>query len=181
MVYGFYNRPQKVFFKSIRVSSTVKILNKEKLDIEDNVWVWHHSIVDASNGVRIGRGTQIGAWVGIFTHSSHVSIRLMGEDYIKCNERIGYISGEVEIGRYVFIGAGAVILPNVKIGDGAIVSAGAVVNKDISAGSIVSGNPARVIGNIIKIDSRFFDNKIVKESYFDKQLLNEYQGKTNHD
>lgn len=54
--------------------------------------------------------------------------------------------GEVVIGSRVWIGYRAVILPGIKIGDGAIVGAGAVVTKDVEAFTIVAGNPARKIG-----------------------------------
>lgn len=47
------------------------------------------------------------------------------------------------IGKHVVIGAGAVILPGVHIGDGATVAAGAVVTKDVRPGDIVMGSPAR--------------------------------------
>jgi acetyltransferase-like isoleucine patch superfamily enzyme len=43
------------------------------------------------------------------------------------------------------IGGGAVILPGVTIGEAAMVGAGAVVTKDVPAGAVVVGNPARVI------------------------------------
>ena len=49
------------------------------------------------------------------------------------------------------IGSGATILSNVSIGDNAIVGAGSVVTKDVSAGSIVVGNPAKVLRHIDKI------------------------------
>jgi maltose O-acetyltransferase len=54
--------------------------------------------------------------------------------------------GDVIIGSRVWIGYRAVILPGVKIGDGAVVGAGAVVTKDVEAFAIVAGNPARKIG-----------------------------------
>ena len=43
------------------------------------------------------------------------------------------------------IGSGATILSNVEIGERAIVGAGSVVTRDVPAGAIVAGNPARVL------------------------------------
>jgi acetyltransferase-like isoleucine patch superfamily enzyme len=54
--------------------------------------------------------------------------------------------GDVIIGNRVWIGYGALILPGLKIGDGAVVGAGAVVTKDVEPFAIVAGNPARKIG-----------------------------------
>ena len=42
------------------------------------------------------------------------------------------------------------ILKGVSIGDGAVVGAGAVVTKDVAAGDIVAGNPARVVGSVLR-------------------------------
>jgi len=53
-------------------------------------------------------------------------------------------SRPVRIGRNVWIGGGAIILPGVTIGDDAIVGAGSVVTRDVPAGATVVGNPARV-------------------------------------
>ena len=49
----------------------------------------------------------------------------------------------VVIGANVWIGGGAVILPGVTIGDDAVIGAGSVVARDVAAGVIVVGNPAR--------------------------------------
>jgi maltose O-acetyltransferase len=49
----------------------------------------------------------------------------------------------VRIGSDVWIGGGAIILPGVTIGDGAVIGAGSVVTRDVGAGLIVAGNPAR--------------------------------------
>ncbi len=51
------------------------------------------------------------------------------------------------IGDDVWIGHGAIIIAGVKIGDGAVVAAGAVVTKDVPNGTIVGGNPAKIIKN----------------------------------
>lgn len=53
--------------------------------------------------------------------------------------------GPILIGDHVWIGVGATILKNVNIGDGAIVAAGALVTKDVPAGALVGGVPAKVL------------------------------------
>ncbi|MGH9359737.1 MAG: DapH/DapD/GlmU-related protein, partial [Terriglobia bacterium] len=55
---------------------------------------------------------------------------------------------ETRVCRHASIGSGAVILCGVTIGEGAIVGAGSVVTKDVPPGTVVAGNPARVIRHI---------------------------------
>ncbi|MGO2746993.1 sugar O-acetyltransferase [Microbacterium sp.] len=54
----------------------------------------------------------------------------------------------VTIGRNVWIGANATILPGVTVGDDAVVGAASVVTKDVPAGAIVVGSPARVVRSV---------------------------------
>ena len=54
----------------------------------------------------------------------------------------------VVIGRNVWIGSNATILPGVRIGDDAVVAAAAVVTKDVPAGAVVVGSPARVVRSV---------------------------------
>ena len=171
MVYGFFNFVTKKFNNRTRISSTTKFLNRKNLDISDNVWVWHYSILDASASIKINEGVQIGAWVGIFTHSSHNAIRLNGNKYFELspNERVGLINESVEIGAYSFIGASAIILPGVTLGKGCIVGAGSIVNKSFPDFSIISGNPAVLIGNTYKIDKFFLRDNFNIKNYYDKK------------
>lgn len=53
----------------------------------------------------------------------------------------------ITIGNQVWIGMRSMILKGVTIGDGAVIAAGAVVVKDVPAGSVVAGNPAKVVKN----------------------------------
>lgn len=63
---------------------------------------------------------------------------------------LGYSKvGRVTIGNEVFVGADAIILPNVAIGDNVIVAAGSVVTKDVPSNCLVAGNPARIIGTYV--------------------------------
>jgi acetyltransferase-like isoleucine patch superfamily enzyme len=55
------------------------------------------------------------------------------------------IAKRITVGNNVLIGLGACILPGVTIGDNCIVGAYAVVTKDVPSGSIVGGNPAKII------------------------------------
>lgn len=174
MIYGYYNHIQKKYFRGTRISSSVYITDKKNLDIGDNVWVNHNVRIDASGGVTIGDGCQIGYNSMILSHSSHMAIRLNGADYIKMNinERVGYIHKPVSIGEYTFIGGGAAIMPGVSIGRGCVVGVNSVVTKNVPDFAIVAGCPARIIGNTIDSDKTFFDNEFVRSHYYDKSIIN---------
>lgn len=86
--------------------------------------------------VSIGDDCQIGPAVQIYTadHPRDPELR-----------RSGLESGKpVKIGRNVWIGGAAIILPGVTVGDNAVIGAGSVVTRDVPAGATVVGNPARV-------------------------------------
>lgn len=85
--------------------------------------------------IHIGDKTQIGPYVQILTadHPRDSETRDAGLE----------IGRPIRIGRNVWIGGGAMILPGVTIGDDAVVGAGAVVTRDVAAGVTVAGNPAR--------------------------------------
>ncbi len=86
--------------------------------------------------VSIGDGTQIGPAVQILTadHPRDPAVRAAG---LECGRPI-------RIGRNVWIGGGAIILPGLSIGDDALIGAGSVVTHDVPAGATAFGNPARV-------------------------------------
>jgi acetyltransferase-like isoleucine patch superfamily enzyme len=60
----------------------------------------------------------------------------------------------VRIGSRCFIGVSAVVLPGVTIGDDCIIGAGSIVAKDIPAGSLAVGNPARIIRSGLRLNER---------------------------
>lgn len=68
----------------------------------------------------------------------------------------------IRIGDNVFVGTNAIILAGITIENNVIVGAGSVVTKNIPSGSIVAGNPARIIGNISNFTEKF---KILFNNY----------------
>ena len=178
MVYGLYNPVRKKWMKMSRISSSTKTLSKHKLDIADGVWVGHYCILDASNGLKIGKCVQTGSHISIYTDSSHMSIRLIGDKYLEADERVGYLKGAVTIEDYAFIGDSVVIFPGVTIGKGAIIKAGSVVTRSIPNFAIAGGVPARVAGNVFDLDKPFLEEfPSLKDDYFDYEAYCDFMGK----
>ena len=80
-------------------------------------------------------------------------------------EKVYQYNLPVHIGKNVWIGAGAIILPGVTIGDNSVIGAGSVVTKDIPANVVAVGNPCRVLREIGEDDYEYYRKgmKIEKE------------------
>jgi hypothetical protein len=106
-----------------------------RLDIADRVQVNFGVHLDHTGGLTIGDDVLISEDAIIYTHSHGYEPRSPAR------------SAPLVIERRAWIGARAIVLPGVgRIGEAAIVGAGAVVTKEVPAGAIVAGNPARIIG-----------------------------------
>ena len=101
-----------------------------KMDIRSTALVSFGSRLDKVNprGIHIGEESYIASGARILSH-----------DY--CLRR----HADTRIGKRCFIGADALVLCGVTIGDNVIVGAGSVVTRNIPSNSIVAGNPARII------------------------------------
>ncbi len=90
--------------------------------------------------VEIGAKTLLGPTVQIYTAVHPLEPRA----------RAAFIetARPVTLGRNVWIGGGAILLPGVTVGDNAVVGAGSVVTRDVPANCLAVGNPARVIRRI---------------------------------
>lgn len=120
---------------------------------------------DLPTGYYVKRGMKVGRnfnrQSGTRLDPSNCWLIELGDDIIMSNKvqliahdfstmhNTGYVRfGKIKIGNRVFIGANSTILMNVSIGDDAIIGAGSVVNKDIPAGMVAAGVPARVICSV---------------------------------
>ena len=164
-----FKRSDGVFLPRTRMGITVTITGKEKLNIADNVFVGQYTFLEASNGLTIEEGVQIGYNNLIATHSSHMSIRLYGDQYDKVEGPLkGYVTGEVFIGKYTFIGPHCTVMPKTHIGKGSIVSAYSMVSGKFPDFSIISGNPAKVVGDTRKLDERMLQRHPELREYYDE-------------
>lgn len=98
-----------------------------------------------SIGNRVALGPNV--IIVLTSHPNNSNLRKL-----KKNNPSMEVFGAITICDDVWIGAGAVILPNVTIGNGSIIGAGAVVNKDVDPFTIVAGVPAKKIKDIMSGD-----------------------------
>jgi len=68
--------------------------------------------------------------------------------------------GKIEVKDNVHIAVNAIILPNVTIGPNAVVGAGSIVTRDVAPGTVVAGNPARVICTMDELEQKAIDAHI---------------------
>ncbi len=139
-----------------RVSNSTFIDYPQHLVLGKKVYVGHHNVLEASNGLQIEEGCQITNFVSIVTHSSHRAIRLYGKNY-GGSDMIGYKRGAVKIGKYTFVGPHSTIMPGTEIGKGSIVTAFSYVEGVFPDFSIISGNPAKVIGSTKDMDKELLN------------------------
>lgn len=109
-----------------------------------NFGAYNH--ITCTNKVIIGDGCLTGKWVTI-TDNSHGNTD-MDSLLVPPIKRPIFSKGPVIIGKNVWIGDKATILPNVTIGDGVVIAANTVVTKSVPAFCVVAGNPARIVKTI---------------------------------
>lgn len=123
-----------------RISRDVELGTEEagQINLGQNVRINRGTTVFAYQEISIGRDTLIGEFVTIRDANHAITagtpIRTQGHE-----------ASPIHIGKDVWIGRGAVILPNVTIGDGSVIGANSVVTKDVAAGMIAVGSPAKAI------------------------------------
>ncbi|MES2025552.1 MAG: acetyltransferase [Pseudomonadota bacterium] len=114
-----------------------------------------HSTAYVCTTARIGQGSQVLAQAGVSADSVIGDACIINHKASIDHECVlgngvhlapgATLCGCVTVGDNVMIGAGSVVLPRLKIGPDSIIGAGAVVTKDVPAGSVMVGNPARLI------------------------------------
>jgi maltose O-acetyltransferase len=123
----------------VRGEVNVDRLVAQGLELGDRVFIGQGVFLDAGHPwlISIGDDSIVTAGTVVLAHDASAKLQT------------GFTKiGRVSIGKRVFVGAGAVILPGATIGDDSIVGALTVVRGDVPAGSVVIGNPAIVVSDV---------------------------------
>lgn len=126
-----------------RMAPNLSVRNGERIEIGKSSHIGERCFLwggDSSGRIRIGDHVSLAP--GVFITSSDYRF-VAGEKFREQPKK----ERDVVIGNDVWLGAYAVVTAGVTIGDGCIVGAGAVVTRDLPAGSIAVGVPARVISS----------------------------------
>lgn len=113
-----------------------------QLIIGNNVRIEDNCHIGCIERVEIGDGTLLASKVFISDHS-HGNVDKSDIDVEPLSRPL--VSKPVKIGRNVWIGDGACILPGVELGDNVVVGANAVVTHNFPANAVIAGCPARLI------------------------------------
>jgi acetyltransferase-like isoleucine patch superfamily enzyme len=129
---GLINRALQLLARHVPGARTLRVrLHRWRgVNIGSNVWIGYDAIIESSYPklVTIGDRAVIGIGAIIIGHFHELSGVIIEED--------------------AFIGPGAIVLPNVKIGRAAVVAAGSVVTQSVPPMTFVQGNPAKPVANI---------------------------------
>jgi len=135
----------------------------ERIKIGDWVHIGSGGQLFGRGGLSIADHVIIGPQVTIMTSKhNHHPARLIPYDEVE-------LLKPVEIGVASWIGLGVILMPGVVLGKGCIVGAGSVVTKSFPDGSIVAGNPAKIIGQ--RDMQLFLDHLTNDRTYFKNWYL----------
>lgn len=96
-------------------------------------------LLDLVEPIEIDDEASVSAACVLLTHGDPGTGRFVEQAYFP------RVTGPIRIGRFAWIGAGAVVLPDVRIGECSVVGAGAVVTENVEPFTVVVGAPARVL------------------------------------
>jgi maltose O-acetyltransferase len=125
--------------RGVRVLSQVIVYYPKRLTLGAHVGIAAYCQINAAGGVEIGDDVLIGPGTMIWSQG-HIYASL--DSPIRCQ---GYSREKVVVENDVWIGAGAIILPGVRVAQGTVVAAGAVVTKSTEPFTVMAGVPAQMI------------------------------------
>ena len=130
-----------VFGRRVYVHGNFDVANPSKVRIGHGCSINHNAFILGHYGIDIGNNVIISAGAQLID---------AGLDTKSFTDEVDppHVSSKIIISDGCWIGAGAIILPGVTLGQKCIVGAGSVVNRDFPAFTVLAGSPARIIRNL---------------------------------
>jgi dTDP-4-amino-4,6-dideoxy-D-glucose acyltransferase len=168
--------------ENVSIDRSAILVNPEGISIGDHTRIDAFSLISGTGvGVKIGRNVHIAAGVYIYGRggvtiedfagvSARCTIFSASDDFsgqvmtgpTVSEEFTSVTVAPIMIGRHVIIGAGSIILPGVSIGDCSAVGSLTLIKRDVSACTIVAGNPSRLIGarsqRLLDLEQRYLQS-----------------------
>ena len=140
--------------------------NGENIKLGKNVSFGGRVILFGTADIEIGDNTMIATNVVIHTSTHDYSLDPVWQKRI---------DRPVIIGKNVWIGIGAIIMPGVKVGNNSVIGAGSVVVAHVPENAIVAGNPARIISykkdNLLRLDNIEYPGIYEKKGFLDDKKV----------
>lgn len=154
----------KYIGEGVKLYPLCKMIHPSNAELDDHCQIMDYAFVDAGQSLKIGKYSTI-TWQCVVEGGAKISIgdrvflgpgsKVLSSTY----ELNGYYAiehipdecratsyGDIVIEDDAYIGAGAVVMPGVKIGEGAVVGANSLVNRNLKPWGIYFGNPVKLIG-----------------------------------
>ena len=120
--------------KGVRLQGGAAIWQPWRITIGANSWIDGTANLYSVDDIRIGHDAVVSEGAFICTASHDLA-----------SKAFALANAPIEIGDYAWICAYAIVLPGVKVGEGAVVAAGSVVTRDVEPWTVVGGVPAKFI------------------------------------
>lgn len=132
------------------ISSFNLVYGSASLIVGEGSYIGSQCLINADEEVRLGRGSALGPRSMVFTHGS----------FLPYTEGYWVKLAGVTIGNKVWCAAGVFIHPGVAIGDDTFINSRSVVTQSIPSGSVVEGNPAKVIHSMESLKRKMSPRRV---------------------
>jgi acetyltransferase-like isoleucine patch superfamily enzyme len=157
MITGNISLGENVSLETSSNINNVVIGDNVKIAKNCSIFGSKDNVLEIGNNSYVGMGTLLNGYSAKIIIGEKVSIaqnvNIMADSGPNASEEMQkffpIIKGPISIGDHCWIGANAIIMPNVKLGEFCVVAANSFVNKNFPSYSVIGGNPAKVL-RIIK-------------------------------
>ena len=175
----------KYIGKNVTIGEMVKIVNPDKVEIDDYSRIDDFSIIVGGKGIRFGKFVHIASYTSVIgggelimedfsgtaagvrfiTGSDEYTGKCLTNPTTPIKYRPNASTGKIIVRKHAVLTTNVIVYPNVEIGEGSIVGAASVVNLSLEPWGIYMGYPARKIKARESEDIYRMEKELIKEMY----------------